>query len=308
MRFARQVHGNQSIEKTTENALRITQFYKVPVPVYMGAAKPMLRPAKHCAEIHGSTGLDSIDGSHGLPPCSDEFMADWETRHRSLKAVPEMFRAIRAEFEERKSKVTIVATGSLTNVALCIAVYGDDLREAVEGIVFMGGSVREGGNTGIQTEFNMQTDPEAAQLVIDSGIPATMVPLDVTHTVICDDDVISKIRTASGDDVNDVVNRTIDLLRFFQSTYDSVFGFAAPPLHDPVAVAYVSNPELFRTEALFVSIETHNPLSAGQTLVDVHRVTDNRPNVVVARSVDVDAFWDLLLGALKRVCDRDPLS
>ena len=156
MRFARQVHGNQSIEKTTENALRITQFYKVPVPVYVGAAKPMLRPAKHCAEIHGSTGLDSIDGSHGLPPCSDEFMADWETRYRRLKAVPEMFRAIRAEFEERKTKVTIVATGSLTNVALCIAVYGDDLREAVEGIVFMGGSVREGGNTGVQTEFNMQ--------------------------------------------------------------------------------------------------------------------------------------------------------
>ena len=107
----------------------------------------MLRPAKHCAEFHGSTGLDSIDGSHGLPPCSDEFMADWETRYRRLKAVPDMFRAIRAQFEERKTKVTIVAAGSPTYVPLCNAGYGDDLREALEGIVFMGGSVREGGNS-----------------------------------------------------------------------------------------------------------------------------------------------------------------
>jgi inosine-uridine nucleoside N-ribohydrolase len=208
---------NQTVERTTENALRVTEYYNVPVPVVMGASKPLLRKAKHCAEIHGSSGLDGVDGEHGLPPCSKARMDDWNARGKTVKAVPEMFRVIRGHWEGRGEKVTLCATGSLTNVALALAVYGEELEEALDGIVFMRGSVLEGGNTGPVSEFNVQTDPEAAKLVIESGLTVTMVPLDVTHTTLVTDEIIERIRSLPGD--SDAIRRTIDLLLFFAGTY-----------------------------------------------------------------------------------------
>ena len=266
----------------------------------MGASKPLLRQAKHCGEIHGESGLDGIDGDHGLPPPSADRLAKWKAEQEHVRAgVPEIFRHIRQHYDRFREKVSIIGTGSMTNLALLIAVYGEAVREAVDSIVYMGGSVREGGNTGIVAEFNIQTDPEAAQLVIDNGgIPVTMVPLDVTHKVLVTDDVIQRIRAIHPE--SEVVTRTIDLLLFFKKTYFDVFGFEAPPLHDPLAVAYVIRPEIFVTERLFVSIETHNPLSAGQTICDVFHVTSNPPNVTVCRKVDVAAFWDLLCASLAK--------
>jgi len=292
------VGSNQRIEAVTDNALRVTSFYGVDVPVIMGASKPMMRTAKHCGEIHGDSGLDGINGDHGLPPCGSARMNAWRAREQPLKAVPEMYRRIRQHYERFGQRVTLIATGWMSNVALLLCVYGDDVREAVDSIVFMGGSVREGGNTGIQAEFNIQTDPEAAQIVIDSGVPVTMVPLDVTHTVLVTDEVIERIRAIRPH--SEMVSRTIDLLLFFKKTYSDVFGFDAPPLHDPLAVAYVIRPELFATEQLFVSIERSNHLTAGQTICDVHRITQNLPNVTVACRVKVAEFWDLLCAALSR--------
>ena len=292
------VGSNQRLEAVTENALRVTSFYGVDVPVIMGASKPMMRKSKHCGEIHGDSGLDGINGDHGLLPCAPARMEAWRARERPLKAVPEMYRSIRQHYEQFRERVTIIATGSMTNVALLLCVYGEDVCEALDGIVFMGGSVREGGNTGIVAEFNIQTDPEAAQIVVDAGIPVTMVPLDVTHKVLVTDEVIERIRAIRPN--SDVISRTIDLLLFFRKTYSEVFGFDAPPLHDPLAVAYVIRPELFATEQLFVSIERNNVLSAGQTICDVHRITHNAPNVMVAHGVEVAEFWDLLCDALSR--------
>ncbi len=292
------VGSNQRLEAVIDNALRVTSFYGVDVPVIMGASKPIMRKAKHCGEIHGESGLDGINGDHGLPPCGPGRLEAWRKKERPLKAVPEMYRRIRQYYDEFRERVTVIATGSMTNVALLLCVYGNDIREAVDGIVFMGGSVREGGNTGIVAEFNIQTDPEAAQIVVDAGIPVVMLPLDVTHKVLVTDEVIERIRAIRPD--SDVISRTIDLLLFFKKTYSDVFGFDAPPLHDPLAVAYVIRPELFATEQLFVSIERNNHLSAGQTICDVHRVTDNPPNVTVACQVEVGEFWDLLCDALSR--------
>ncbi len=298
------VGSNQQVTRVTENALRITDFYlgEVHVPILMGASKPLMRNPRHCGEIHGESGLDGINGEHGLPPCSAARMEAWCSKERHLKAVPEIFRSIRHHFEQFREQVTIIATGSLTNVALLICIYGDELREAVDAIVFMGGSVREGGNTGMVAEFNIQTDPEAAQIVVDAGIPVTMLPLDVTHKVLVTEQIIERIREIQPD--SDVISRTVDLLLFFKKTYSEVFGFDAPPLHDPLAVAYVIRPEIFATERLFVSIERHNPLSAGQTICDVHRISGNEPNVTVIGSVSVDGFWDLMCEALSRSAMR----
>lgn len=103
----------------------------------------------------------------------------------------------------------------------------------------MGGAMGLG-NTGAVAEFNIQVDPEAAKMVLDSGVQVVMVPLEVTHTVLVTDDVrtrLIRMQTPFADTLT-------ELLMFFANTYEKVFGFPDPPLHDPCAVAFVVAPQV----------------------------------------------------------------
>jgi inosine-uridine nucleoside N-ribohydrolase len=168
----------------------------------------------------------------------------------------------------------------------------------------MGGSLGTG-NTGPVAEFNCQLDPEAARCVFDAPLrELLMVPLGVTHTVLADDVVLAQIGAATP------FRRLVrDLLLYFSDTYASVFGFRhGPPCHDPVAAAAAFAPHLFQTRRIRIDIECNSELSYGQTVADVWQTSGRPPNCVVAESVDVPAFWQLMMAALQNADERSPLN
>lgn len=241
----------------------------------------------HCPEIHGNSGLDARDGGHALPATEMEVASN--------KGVIFMHDTICSCYSNNGEKVAIIATGALTNVALLLILY-PEISDMID-IVFMGG-VLGIGNTGPVVEFNVQIDPEACKVVLDSGCEVVMVPLEVTHTALVTQQVLDTIEEVGAKDISDVIK---ELVLYFSKTYQDVFNFSDPPLHDPCAVAYASNPEIFKVEKMRVDVELCSPLSTGQTVVDVWNQSKLEKNVFVAQTMDVPKFWDLLLAAIKAV-------
>jgi inosine-uridine nucleoside N-ribohydrolase len=291
-------HGNQTLAKTTLNARRVLAMAGVAhIPVIPGAAKPLLRPARVCAEIHGASGLDGPDvaehaccDAHHAPPAGD-------------RAVTRMHAALWAA-HEACGRATLVCTGALTNAALLLSIY-PELVDVLR-IVLMGGAMGAG-NTGAVAEFNIQLDPESAAIVFNSGAAVTMVPLEVTHQALVTPEVLARVR---GSDASATRFRRVvgELLVYFAASYKRVFNFEAPPLHDPCAVACAFAPHLFTLRRMRVDVETCSPLSSGQTVCDVWGQSPLPPNVTVATAMDVPAFWELTLAALASADACSPMN
>lgn len=186
-----------------------------------------------------------------------------------------------------------MATGPLTNVAMFARTCPDRLPMIKE-VVWMGGSTGRG-NVTPYAEFNAWTDPEAVAIVLGTGVPFTMVGLNVTHQVLATREVIARIGA--------VGNRTaafgVELLNFFNSTYETDQGMPDGPLHDPVAVALVARPGLVTTVRTRVDVELHGTETAGATCVDLLGKLNRPPNANVATGVDVPAFWRLVEDAIR---------
>lgn len=305
---------NQTVECTTENAERAVHFFGLDgVRVFKGQAKPLMKETpKLCPEIHGESGLDNVDGEHSLPPVPREESAMGPVLGGvESKAVIQMYQTIERIYRESGGEcVTIVATGALTNVALLLLLFGHEVQDMVDMICFMGGTIHGPGNTGAVSEFNIQTDPHAFHIVVTNtpDIRVVMVPLEVTHTALCTDEIIERIRgiIPSSEmechvdtENNIVIEKSIELLTYFAQTYKEVFGFDHPPLHDPCAVAYVIAPEIFSAEHHYVCVEMNNPVSYGQTIVDVWKQSSEKENVEICVSMNAEKFWDLMIGALR---------
>lgn len=248
-----------------------------------------------CPEIHGETGLDCLAGGSILDPLQgDPQSANYE------RAVPRMFAVISQHHASRQTKVQLVATGALTNLALLISLY-PEVIDMVD-VVIMGGSMGAG-NTGPVQEFNIQTDPEAAKIVFEA-ISIVMVPLEVTHTALATPEILKQI---CPDDASLFRILIRDLILYFKSTYTRVFGFEDPPLHDPCAVAFVIAPHLFQTKRMHVDIEVGSSLTSGQTVCDIWHQSAKPPNADVALKMNVPAFWELIISAL-HVADTTVLT
>jgi inosine-uridine nucleoside N-ribohydrolase len=264
------VAGNQTLEKTTANAIRVLELAGRPeIPVAAGAGRPLVREPRVAAEVHGETGLDGPD----LPPPR----AEPSPRH----AVDFL--------AERVEGATLVATGPLTNVALLLARYPEAQPER---IVLMGGAIAEG-NTTPAAEFNIWADPEAAHRVFASGLDVTMVGLDVTHQAL-----VKAEHLRGAGRIGEVV---AELLEFYAGFHRSVYGWDGSPIHDAVAVAHVIDSELLDTERLNVRIETESELCRGRTVVDVWRRTGLEPTANVAVGIDAEGFVRLLQERLARL-------
>lgn len=274
------VGGNQTLEKTTLNALRVCTLAGITdVPVAAGCARPLTRPLRIADDVHGDTGLDGPVFADPTVPVAPEHAV--ELTHRLLAESPE--------------PVTLVPTGPLTNIALLLTVYPADAARIRE-IVLMGGST-ERGNVTPYAEANIYVDPEAAAIVFGSGVPVTMCGLNVTHQALVTPDVVARLE-ALGGTLGPVC---AELMTFFASTYQRLWGFEAPPLHDPVAVARVLDPALVTCVDAHVSIETTGDHTRGATVVDLHGYLGRPANAKVAVSLDVPAFWDRLVAALARL-------
>jgi len=261
------VAGNQTLAKTTANAIRVLELAgRGDIPVAAGADRPLVRELRVAANVHGETGLDGPD----LP---------------QPRAQPEGEHAV--DFlAGRIAGRTLVATGPLTNVALLLARHPEARPER---LVLMGGAIAEG-NVTPAAEFNIWADPEAAARVFESGLDVTMVGLDVTHKALMTRAHADALRAAGR------VGRTVaELWDFFSAFHRRTYGSEDSPIHDAVAVAHVVRPGLVETAYRNVEIDCASELSRGRTLVDLWRRTGKEPNVHVAVDVDAGAFFELLV-------------
>ncbi len=271
------VAGNQTLPKTTLNARRIATVAGITsVPIAAGRAQPLhgrLRPA---ADIHGETGLDGP--AFGEPTVAVQPVGAVEFLRRVIL--------------DADQPVTLVATGPLTNVAALLLAH-PEVAGGLREIVVMGGSTGRG-NVTPYAEFNIHVDPEAADIVIASGLPVTMCGLNVTHQALATGEVLARIAALG----TPLARICVDLLTFFADSYRRVFGFDAPPLHDPVAVARVIDPTVVTVVEANVAVELTGPHTRGATVVDLHQVTGRQPNARVATGLDVDRFWQLIVTAV----------
>src|SRR5918995_110115 len=274
------VAGNVTIEKTTHNALRILSLVGYPdVPVGVGAREPLKRPLHTAEDIHGKSGLD---GPEEIPH------ADFEPHESGAVAL------ISATLRITSEPVTLIPVGPLTNIAAFLREQ-PDLKDRVARISLMGGSIGLG-NTTPAAEFNIYVDPEAAREVFESGLPITMSGLDVTHRAGAHPSERERLRSLGRH--GGVV---AELLEFFAATYERIYGFDAPPLHDAVAVAAVMEPALLETRPMRVDVECESELTRGETVCDFYGVTGKRPNAEVGVGLDREGFFELLYRSLGRL-------
>ncbi|MFC5803215.1 nucleoside hydrolase [Streptomyces formicae] len=271
------VAGNQVVEKTTLNARRIcTAAGITDVPIAAGCDRPLVQPLYVADDVHGDSGMD---GPHFGEPTVDavaEHAVD--LMHGILTGHPE--------------PVTLVPTAPLTNIALLLTRYPEVVPRIRE-IVLMGGSTERGNRTPA-AEFNMYVDPEAADIVFRSGVPVTMCGLNVTHQALATPDVLARL-----DGLGTELGRIcVELMTYFASTYRRLWGFEAPPLHDPVAVARLIDPSIVECADASVAVELRGEYTRGATVVDLHRYLDRPVNARVAVSLDSAKFWDRVVAAV----------
>ena len=270
-------YGNQTLEKTTANALRVLELVgRTDVPLATGADRPLERELVVAAHVHGESGLDGPV----LPPPTTEPSSD--------DAVAWLADTIAASPEP----VTLVPTGPLTNVARYLAEHGTD---GIERIVLMGGAIAEGNMTPA-AEFNIWADPEAAHVVLHADLDVTMIGLDVTHKAVTGPDVQRRLR-----DAGSIGAFVAELVEFFTVYHRQTYGWEGAPIHDAVAVAHVLRPELVETKLRNVEVELESELCRGRTVVDLWQRTDRPANAHVGVDLDSDAFFDLLVERIGRL-------
>jgi purine nucleosidase len=280
------VHGNVPVDAGTLNAFKVLDLAgRRDVPVVRGAATPLLRPPRHAELVHGPDGLGGL-----FPPPDDA---------RPYAGDAAAFIAER--LHEATEPVTMVALGPLTNVAVALTAT-PDVREHLGRLVVMGGAIRCEGNVTPAAEFNIYADPEAAQIVLRSGVPITLVPLDVTMRAIFPGETARRLSRSE-----DPVERAVgELGAFVARVYSEFYGVDGFALHDPLAMAVAIDPTLVETQDLWVAVETHGELTAGRTVADFWHIPEpwGEPNASVALDVDADRFLELLF---TRLFGRSPV-
>ena len=271
------VSGNQTLEKTTANAIRVLDFVgRGDVPIAAGADRPLVRERFVAAYVHGESGLDGP----ALPPP--------QRAPSTAHAVD--FLAERVLSSPRP--VTLIPIGPLTNVALFLARH-PEAAARVDRVVLMGGAIGEG-NVTPAAEFNIWADPEAAQRVLDSGLDVTMIGLDVTHRALFTPAHGERLRSAGR-----TGTMVAELVDFYGEFHRATYGWDGTPIHDAVAVAHVLGRGLVQTVTRHVAVERGSELCRGRTVVDLWRRTENEPNVDVAVDIDADRFLELLIERLR---------
>jgi purine nucleosidase len=274
------VSGNVDLGKVTANALSVLELAGRPdVPVTAGSARPLLRPIADARDVHGESGL----GAATLPPARAEAAPG-----HAVDFLIEQTGAAPGE-------ITLVATGPLTNIALAVR-REPRLTGWVRDFVIMGGSTGRG-NTTPAAEFNIWADPEAAAIVFGAGWQVTMVGLDVTLQARATPAVQDRLRSL-GRLAADLLLPGLLGYRGEASTGDPAT--SGPAVHDVLAVALVAEPGLFGCEPARVEVETAGRWTSGMTVTDF-APQEYAYNAQVATAIDVPAFWDLVLGAYRRI-------
>lgn len=301
------VTGNSNVMSSTENTLRVLnllqeeKFLKNNVPVYKGADHPLEYKPTDAKEFHGSDGM----GDSSLPRIpEDEVMTRIEKESASEFIV---------DSSRKYEGITIVTTGPLTNLAIAI-LSGKLNKENIEEVIVMGGAINEPGNITISAEFNIYADPHAANIVFDSGLPITLVPLDVTHKVMLtlyDLETFFPVKGKVTQFVNEIVEP-------YQRNYIAKAGEYGCPLHDPLAMGICADKGLVFKVPMYVLVVENSEskinkeaivdspgceLIRGQTIAEKRKGAIKRgikPNVDVCINVKSQEFMDYFIRTLTR--------
>jgi len=280
------VHGNQSIEKVTRNALQIVEVAELDIPVYQGMGAPLVERAHPVPWMHGESGLD---GPTLSPP---------------TRAVQDLHGVdFLCEVAETCDDLVVIATGPLTNIAAALR-RDPAFAARVFEISLMGGTT-EIGNATPTAEFNIWADPEAAAVVFGSGVQIRMVGLNLTRQAEADAQRIAAMRALG----TTVANVAADLVGFYAQRTFEVLGLAGASLHDPCAVAWLLDESLIESVDAHVDVELSGRFTRGMTVCDRRNVSvesgvstfalSGQPNAKVGLKLDVDGFFDLLYSALR---------
>ena len=273
------VAGNVPLARTEGNARRLLELGGRPdIPVYAGCDRPLVRPPITAEHVHGGTGLDGLDlPEPGTPP-------------RPEHGVDYLIDALRAA---APGTITLCLLGPATNLALAL-VKAPDIGARIAEVVWMAGARSEGGNVTPAAEYNVHADPDAAAILLGSGVPLTLLPLDLTHQVR-----LTAERVARLQGIGPAAARAGAAL--FSTGGLPAQEQGGAPLHDPCVIAHLLRPGLFAGQRVNVAVETFSPLTLGMTVVDWFGVTGRPANAAYLNQADADGFFDLLFERLARL-------
>ena len=271
------VAGNQTLENTRRNALRVVQWLGVDVPVYSGCGRPLIREKITAGDIHGETGLDG--------PVFPPLTRASEMEH----AVNYIIRTLMAS----DGDITMVTTGPMTNLAMAMRLE-PRIVDKIRRIVLMGGAYTNG-NVTPAAEFNIVADADAAYVCFTCGRPITMVGLDVTRKVLCYPQIVERMGRVG----NDASRLFVDLMGHFCRTQKEIFGWEGGPLHDPVAIAWLIDPTVLTTKPMNVQVDIRAVQSYGRTNCDYFDYLRLPHTADVAIDIDAARFWDIVEQGLR---------
>ncbi|GAN61670.1 hypothetical protein ACI01nite_24600 [Acetobacter cibinongensis] len=274
--------GNVPVEQTAENACKILELAgRLDVPVYKGCPRPIRRPPINAQHVHGDTGMDGPDlpapTLTPMPQHGVAFLLD------TLASNP-------------AQTITIVTLGPMTNLSTAI-IQAPDIVARAKRIVSMCGAWAESGNITPSAEFNAFADPDAAAIVLVSGLPLTLLPLDVTHKFLITPERLEKLAALPGR----CARAAYDMLNFSARFDLKKYGWSGAPLHDPCTIGWLLAPEFFSGRRVNVEVEVSSPLTLGATAVDWWNVTQRPPNAEFLNTVDAAGLWTLMLERLSKL-------
>ncbi len=277
------VHGNTNVDNTTRNALAVLEFAKAGnLPVAKGCSLPLLVPLHQSGDaVHGQGGI----GNTSLPEPTSTVVKQ--------HAIDYLIERVLAEPNE----LTIFPIGPLTNIALAIR-KEPRFAKAVKELVIMGGAIRAGGNITPAAEFNTHADPHAAHIVFHSGIPITLIPLDVTYKCLLTSEDIERLNRIDAP----IAKFVRDATAVYMDFYKKYEGFNGCALHDPLTLAVIIAPELFTFEDHYVDVDISGGISMGKTLADFMKVSKKPANMKVALNVRGRDFIELFLKRMEGLC------
>ena len=253
------VTGNVPYSSTSQNAIRLVKYLGMDCKVGIGADNPLFIASKTAGDIHGAGGL----GGYMLPESDKEFDGyAWDI--------------IKEEAEKANGELEIITLGPLTNIAITLMRY-PHIKPLIKRIVCMAGATTMG-NMNAYAEFNVWVDPDACEIVFNSGVPVVMCGLDGND--FCG---------LSIDELKEYMGRNTSV----RDLFDHIFSFfikrriaggpddAIQVINDAITMAYFLDPEIGKTESYYVTCETKGGLCQGQTLVDRAGRMGKAPNVEV---------------------------
>lgn len=275
--------GNVTADKATRNALSVLELGRGShIPVASGSELPLIQPLRASDFVHGASGIGNSK------------LAESKTKPVKQHAVDYLIERVLDEPNE----ISIFPIAPLTNLAIAIR-KEPRFAKSVRELVIMGGAILEHGNITPQAEFNIYVDPHAAHIVFHSGIPITLIPLDVTHKCLLMQKHVDRLMQIPSP-ISRFVRDALEV--YLKASLD--LGYAGSALHDPLTLATIIAPELLTLKEYYVDVDISGGVSMGKTFADILNVTRKPTNMKVAMDVRGDNFVELFLQRMEALSKK----